>query len=140
MNNVRIGYPSDRDTTWHTRHVMTFGVAMFMGMVGMDKFTGGYWVDVFDAIGFGQWLRYFTGMLQIAGAAFLVFRRTSLFGAFLLACTMAGAITAQLAVLGGWADAMIPASLLLMILIVAAVEFVDLRERRSEARSECRSH
>ena len=68
--------------------------------VGLDKFAGGrVWVRIFDTIGVGQWFRYLTGALQLAGAILVVLPRTFLAGIGLLACTMAGACIAWLTVL-----------------------------------------
>jgi len=48
------------------------GAAMFL-MAGTSKLTGAAgMVQVFAAVGLGQWLRYFTGVLEVAGAAALL--------------------------------------------------------------------
>lgn len=56
-------------------------------------------VDVFDRVGFGQWLRYFTALLELAGAALLLWPSTTAFGALLLTIVSMGAFLAQLLVL-----------------------------------------
>jgi putative oxidoreductase len=56
-------------------------------------------IALFDAVGLGQWFRYVTGSLEVLGALLLVVPGTSAFGAVLLACVMAGAVVAHLAVL-----------------------------------------
>jgi putative oxidoreductase len=132
--NMRIYPQSEAQQSMFTSHTSTAAVAFFLAMVGLDKFTGGYWIHVFDAVGYGQWFRYFTACIQVAGAVLLVIRKTSLVGALLLACTMIGAMIAQVRVLEGWGAAVIPAALLAALLFVAAVEFVDLRERRALAK------
>lgn len=133
MNDIGIPFRSDAEPAWHTGHMSTIAVALFFAMVGMDKFTGGYWVHVFAMIGMGQWLRYFTGSLQIAGALLMVIRGTSLIGVFILASTMIGAIAAQVRVLEGWGAAVVPAALLAVVLIVGGTEYADWRERRRSA-------
>ena len=66
--------------------------AMFL-MVGYLKLSGNeQQVGLFQAIGIGQWFRYLTGSLEVAGAILLLIPRTSGLGALLLAGVMAGAI------------------------------------------------
>lgn len=57
-------------------------------------------VQTFDAVGVGQWFRYVTGAIEVAGAALLWLRGREIFGASLLACTMAGAVLAHLFIIG----------------------------------------
>ena len=56
-------------------------------------------VDVFERVGFGQWLRYFTAVLELGGAALLLWPPTTAFGALLLTIVSVGAFLAQLLVL-----------------------------------------
>jgi len=42
-------------------------------------------VGLFEAIGLGQWLRYLTGTLEVAGAILLLIPRMSGLGALMLA-------------------------------------------------------
>lgn len=58
-------------------------------------------VAEFDLVGLGQWFRYFTAASEIAGAALLVWPRTTAHGAILLAAVCVGAFMAQLQVLHG---------------------------------------
>src|SRR5882757_8371084 len=57
-------------------------------------------VDLFDKVGMGQWFRYFTGILEVAGGIGLLLSRYAFYAAVLLAVVMAGAIIAHLTVLG----------------------------------------
>lgn len=57
-------------------------------------------VQVFDALGLGQWFRYVTGLIEIGGAALLWLDGRQVFGAGLLLCTMVGAILAHLFIIG----------------------------------------
>lgn len=71
-------------------------------MAGTAKFFGNAAIiEAFADLGLGQWFRYFTGAVEIASAAMLCVPRLILIGAFLLICTMLGAIAAHLFVLGG---------------------------------------
>src|ERR1700730_1678957 len=56
-------------------------------------------IALFDAVGVGQWFRYVTGLLEVLGALLLIIPGKTAFGAALLACVMAGAVMAHLAVL-----------------------------------------
>ena len=58
-------------------------------------------VAEFDAVGLGQWFRYFTGALEIIGAIMLLTPKTTGFGALLLAGICGGAFFAQLFALHG---------------------------------------
>ena len=48
-------------------------------------------VEGFETIGFGQGFRYFTGFVEVAGAALLWWPNRQVFGASLLGATMVGA-------------------------------------------------
>ena len=56
-------------------------------------------VALYEAIGSGQWFRYVTGILELAGAVLVIVPRTRVVGAGLLASIMLGAITTHLFVL-----------------------------------------
>jgi uncharacterized membrane protein YphA (DoxX/SURF4 family) len=75
--------------------------AMFL-FSGSLKLTGApMMVQLFDAIGAGQWFRYLTGTIEVGGAVLLLVPSFALFGALPLAATMIGAILAHLFVVGG---------------------------------------
>ncbi len=77
-----------------------FGLA-FIG-AGCAKIYGPpAMVAEFDAVGLGQWFRYFTGTLEIVGAVLLLMPKTTGFGALLLAGICGGAFFAQLFALHG---------------------------------------
>lgn len=57
-------------------------------------------VELFDKVGRGQWFRYFTGLLEVAGAIGLLIPRYAFHAAGLLAVVMVGAIIAHLTALG----------------------------------------
>jgi putative oxidoreductase len=72
----------------------------FLG-VGGAKLTGASaMVELFDKVGRGQWFRYFTGLLEVAGGIGLLIPRYAFYAAGLLAVVMVGAIIAHLTVLG----------------------------------------
>ena len=95
------------------------GLAVFFVLVGYTKFDNdprGEWVQIFERIGVGQWLRYVTGVMQVGGAILLLPRRTLTVGAAMLACTMAGAACVDLFIMTS--PIVIVPLLLLMIVIV----------------------
>ena len=79
---------------------IVFGLA-FIG-AGCAKIYGPpAMVAEFDAVGLGQWFRYFTGALELIGAILLLTPRTTAFGALLLAGICGGAFFAQFFALHG---------------------------------------
>jgi putative oxidoreductase len=52
-------------------------------------------VHEFDIVGFGQWFRYYTAVLEISGAIMLLAPKTSAYGAIVLAAVCVGAFFAQ---------------------------------------------
>jgi putative oxidoreductase len=57
------------------------------------------WIQIFVKVGFGQWFRYFTGILEVSSAICLLIPRYAFYGAVTLAAVMIGVIIAQLTVL-----------------------------------------
>jgi putative oxidoreductase len=85
---------------------------MFL-MAGFSKLSGNpQMVEMFDAIGLGQWFRYVTGSVEVLGAVILLIPRTSGLGALLLVGTMLGAIATHLFIIGG---SPVPALVLLIV-------------------------
>jgi putative oxidoreductase len=75
--------------------------AMFL-LAGALKLAGVQMeVDMFAAVGIGQWFRYFTGLLEVAGGIGLFVPAVASYAALLLAAVMVGAITTHLFVIGG---------------------------------------
>lgn len=57
-------------------------------------------VQTFDQIGMGQWFRYVTGLIEVGAGLMLWLKGLQFFGAALLVCTMIGAVTAHVTILG----------------------------------------
>jgi putative oxidoreductase len=77
-------------------------VALAFVFVGGGKLAGtAAMVDLFDKVGLGQWFRYFTGLLEVAGGIGLLIPRYAFYAAALLTMVMLGAIIAHVAVVGG---------------------------------------
>jgi uncharacterized membrane protein YphA (DoxX/SURF4 family) len=73
----------------------------FIGAGAAKIFGPPAMVAEFDAVGLGQWFRYFTAALEIIGAILLLTPKTTGFGALLLAGVCGGAFFAQLFALHG---------------------------------------
>ena len=57
-------------------------------------------IMTFDQIGFGQWLRYLTGLIEVLGVTLLWMPRKRVIGALLLGGTMVGAVMTHWFILG----------------------------------------
>jgi uncharacterized membrane protein YphA (DoxX/SURF4 family) len=83
-------------TVWALRAILGF---VFLAL-GITKLTGtANMVEYFAAIGWGQWFRYLTGVLDLAGAAMLFVPRLTFYGALALGCTVGTALILSLTVL-----------------------------------------
>ena len=72
--------------------VLRAGIALAFFPFGFDKFPSGLdtqWVRFFDQVGVGQWFRYLTGIVEVTGAALVLFPLTSRIGIAILTATMA---------------------------------------------------
>ena len=80
--------------------VLRVVVAALFLFAGIMKLSGQpMMVQEFDAVGLGHWFRYFTGVLEVAGAIAALVPSVSALGAVLLLLVDAGAFVAQVAVL-----------------------------------------
>jgi putative oxidoreductase len=105
--------------------VLQIAVAAMFVSAAVPKLTGmPMMVQEFEALGFGQWLRYLTAVLEMSGAALLIVPVLAGIGALVLAIVMVGAIVAHVVVLGGSA---IPA----MVLLAATLTIAWLRRAQS---------
>ena len=82
--------------------VLQIGATGMFLMVGFLKLSGNpQLVGLFEAIGIGQWFRYLTGSLEVAGAILLLIPRTSGLAALMLAGVMACAVVTHVFIVGG---------------------------------------
>ena len=116
-DNASIGR-SDLLSKWLPR----LGVAVPFLALGIAKFSEPIWIQVFDRIGFGDWFRQLTGVLQILGALLVLIPRTFLVGIFILACTMVGAMLAWIVLLDAPGNTVFPGAFLLVLLGVGALQ------------------
>ena len=69
---------------------------------GIAKLSGvPQMVQVFEAIGFGQWFRYVTGVVEVGGAVLLLVPTTGFLGGLLLTVTMGFAVATHVVLIGG---------------------------------------
>jgi putative oxidoreductase len=101
---------------WAAR-VSVVAAFVFIGATKFNDNPRSEWVRIFEQIGWGQWFRYFTGAVQVAGALLMLTPWTLTIGAFLLACTMVGAAIVDIVVVHAVGYALLP--LVLLGIIVA---------------------
>jgi hypothetical protein len=90
--------PTQRRIVWGIRILL----ALAFGAAGIAKLAGvAQMVQVFDAVGLGQWFRYVTGALEIGGAVLLLVPAAGFFGGLLLTVIMLGAVATHLVLIGG---------------------------------------
>ncbi|WP_427885331.1 DoxX family protein [Kribbella sp. GL6] len=91
--------------------------AMFV-MAALPKLSGDQvMVEIFDAVGVGQWLRYVVGVLEIAGAIGLLVPRLCGLAALGLSFLLVGAALTNIFALG--ASPAIPLGYLLVAAVIA---------------------
>ncbi len=106
---------------------------VFVGAGGAKLVGASMMVETFDVIGIGQWLRYFTGIVEVAGAALLWWPNRQVIGASILGGTMVGAVLTHWFILGPSA---VPA--IVLGLLCTAVLYLH-REQISEILGGARS-
>jgi len=117
---------SDQLRIWLPR----IAAALLFFFIGLSKFgRQSRWITTFEQIGFGQWLRYATGTLQLVGSVMVLVPRTFLLGIMMLAATMLGAMIAWVFLLGAPFNAVFPGALLIGLIVVAAEDLVKLLQR-----------
>ena len=79
-------------------------------------------VAMFEALGAGQWMRYVTGSMELAGAILIAFRRWRAVGALILSLVMLGATAAHLG--------SVPGNPLAPLTMLAALTAIGWREVR----------
>ncbi|MGE4611094.1 MAG: DoxX family protein [Paracoccaceae bacterium] len=103
-----------------TNNLKTYGLWALKIFAGLAFLAAGYaklsgvemMVATFDGVGIGQWFRYVTGAIEVAGAVLLFVPGKVFYGAAMLSVTMLGAIATHLVLIGG---SPLPAIILLAI-------------------------
>ena len=103
--------------------------------IGTTKLSGtANTVPYFAAIGIGQWFRYLTGLLDLAGAALLCVPRWTCYGAILLACSVGSATVIAFTVLRGnltWGGPATIAVPFIFTLLAATLAWITRPQRPS---------
>jgi putative oxidoreductase len=81
------------EMTARNRGIAISVLRVFLGLafltIGVAKLTGSlHTVETFAAFGWGQWFRYLTGLLDVAGALLVFVPQWTCYGALLLTCTV----------------------------------------------------
>lgn len=98
---------------------------------GFSKLAGAPpMVAIFAKIGFGQWFRILTGLLEVAGAIGLLVPRFTFFAASLLAAVMVGAVGFHLTLLSGN-----PTPPIVLLILALATAWLSKRSVRSETQT-----
>jgi len=118
LDQQRIPSRIDLLTAWLPR----LAIAVVFVSVGSSKFRDPMWVQLFGRIGFGQWFRYLTGVMQIAGGLLALVPRLAIVGIGILACTMIGASLFWIA-FGQALAAIVPGALLALLAVVGISEY-----------------
>lgn len=100
----QIAISADRLPVWFARTTLILRLALALALVaaGTAKLVGVTdMVELFEAIGLGQWFRFFTTAVEIGAAVLLIMPRTVGLGAVLSMATMACAALTHIAWIGG---------------------------------------
>jgi len=98
-------------TLWMPRIALVLAF-VFIGGTKFDNNPRGEWFRIFERIGWGQWFRYCTGAMQVAGALLMLTPWTLTLGAAMLASTMIGAMIVDVVVMHAVGYALLPLILL----------------------------
>jgi putative oxidoreductase len=109
------------DVDFGLRSALRISVALVFAVTGLDKLGHDpHWIQVFATIGFGQWFRYATGVIELVGGLLFLVPLTTSAGAALLIAAMSGAMTVQITVLKHPVDSLYPGIYLAWVLLAYA--------------------
>jgi uncharacterized membrane protein YphA (DoxX/SURF4 family) len=98
-------------TDWIVRAIIALAF-LFFGSQKLSAAPRSQIVDFFGQIGAGRWLRYFTGGLEVLGAALTLYPRTVSAGLVVLGCVLVGATGIEAVVLHDPINAFVPFAIL----------------------------
>ncbi|MGA7412552.1 MAG: DoxX family protein [Bryobacteraceae bacterium] len=111
--------PSGKGLTITLWVLQILAAAAFLAAGGSKLAGAPQMVALFEKVGFGDWFRYLTGLLEVIGAIGLLVPRYAFYGAVLLATVMVSAIAFHLAVLGGS-----PAAPIVLLLLTGTIAYL----------------
>jgi putative oxidoreductase len=94
--------------------------AVFLAAGGAKLYGVPMLVEEFEHIGLGQWFRYLTGLLEVAGAIGLLIPTLSAMAAVLLGGVMIGATATHLLLIGGS-----PVPAIVLLVTCAGIAFAE---------------
>jgi putative oxidoreductase len=98
--------------------IAELALGMLFVAAGMVKLSGmAFMVELFASLGFGQWLRYVTALVELTGGVLLIAGHMEYLAALALAVIMVGATAASVIVFD---RSPIPPALTLIALVVLA--------------------
>jgi putative oxidoreductase len=120
---------------WRT--IVAWALRIILGLafllIGITKLTGTlHSIDYFEAIGWGQWFRYLTGCLDVAGAALLFVPRFTFYGALVLISSVGTATVLSVTVLRGnpfWGGLAMVLQPLILTLLTVTLAWLTCAER-----------
>jgi len=92
---------------WMAR-ALIFLLFLYFGTSKLKSDVGAPWVVLFNQIGLGQWLRYFTAVLEAVGAFLVLISGTVEIGLAILIVAMSGAMLAALLFLHSPSECLFP--------------------------------
>ena len=90
----------NRNMTYFSLGLRALLTLVFIGAGGAKLAGAPMMIESFEAVGFGQWFRYVTGVIEVVGAASLWWPNRQIFGASLLGGTMVGAVLTHWFIIG----------------------------------------
>jgi len=109
--------------------MLRIALALVFIVVGFVKIPGSIhpmWVRLFDRIGFGQWFRYVTALVEIVGGMLMLVPSATLVSALLLASAMVGALLVHIFVIGMGVQTIVVLTLLSGVTAVSLYRRSDL--------------
>ncbi len=110
------------DAPWPIRlgwvRIAELALGLMFVVAGLVKLSGmALMVELFASLGFGQWLRYVTALVELAGGVLLIAGHMEYLAALALAVIMVGATTASIIVFD---RSPVPPALTFLALLVLA--------------------
>ena len=100
---------------WFLR-VLIAAVFIFFGAQKFPSRPDAPWVVFFNQVGVGQWLRYFTALVEIAGGVLVLIPELVNVGLVVLGATLIGGGLADIIAIRHPADALVPFALICALL------------------------
>lgn len=114
FEQASVGEPRSALGDW----ILRGGIALVFVFEGADKFgPESGWIKLFQQIGFGEWFRYFTGVVEVLGGLLVLIPVTLDAGLALLACTMASAALLLAFVVGRPQDSVFSGGILIALVV-----------------------